>query len=319
MKTFKIGNIRLRNRLLLAPMVDVTDLPYRLICRKAGAALCFTEMLNIGAILHENEKTKRLMKTCVDDKPVGIQITGPSEDQFKDVVPILLKERYDLVDINCGCPSIRTLDNKSGSFLLKKPAKIASYIKILKDSGFVTTAKIRLGYKNNNVIKVAKMIEKSGADALTIHARLAHDSYKIPADWKWIRKVKEEIGIPVIGNGDIANGKQADEMLEIADGAMIARAAIGDPLIFRRILNYLKIGKEEVFDFSANIKYFQDYLFLAKEHRVVDLSRIKFVGAHFLRNVSGARGLRAEFMQKKSFEEIEEFAGNIETHGLIMD
>lgn len=313
MKSFKIGNIRLKNRLLLAPMVDVSDLPYRLICRKAGAALCYIEMLNIGAILHENEKTTKLMKTCANDKPVGIQITGHDIKQFKEVVPYLWKKGYDLVDINCGCPSIRTLDNESGSFLLKKPEKIASYIKVLKNVGFVTTAKVRLGYKNNNVIKIAKMIEKSGADALTIHARLAHDSYKIPADWKWIAAVKKEVGIPVIGNGDVSSGKSAAEMLEITDGAMIARAAIGDPLIFKRILYYLKTGKENEFDFYANIEVFSEYLNLAKKYEVIDLARIKFAGAHFLRNVQGARKLRAEFMQKKSFEEIMEFADSVRT------
>ncbi|MBI2631507.1 tRNA-dihydrouridine synthase family protein [Candidatus Pacearchaeota archaeon] len=311
MKSFKIGNIKLKNPLLLAPMVDVTDLPYRLICRKAGAALAYTEMLNVGAILHENEKTRRLMKTCADDRPIGIQITGPKVSEFRTVIPILKTGNYDLIDINCGCPSIRTLDNESGSFLLKKPEKIASYIKILKDNGFITTAKIRLGFRNNNIVKIAKLIEKSGADALTIHARLAHDSYKIPADWKFISDVKKQIGIPVIGNGDITDGKQTTEMLKIADGAMIARAAIGDPLIFKRILNYLKTGKEEGFDFSSNIKMFDEYLRLAKKYEVCDLPRIKFIGANFLRNVKGAAKMRADLMQKKSLEEIEEFVGSM--------
>ena len=313
MRSFKIGNIRLKNPLLLAPMVDVSDLPYRLICRKAGAALAYVEMLNIGAILHENEKTKRLMKTCNDDRPVGIQITGPRVNEFKEVIPALKAGNFDLIDINCGCPSIRTLDNESGSFLLKKPEKIASYIKILKNAGFVTTAKIRLGLKNNNVIKISKIIEKAGADALTIHARLAHDSYKVPADWSWISRIKKSIGIPVIGNGDISNGRQAAEMLDIADGAMIARAAIGDSLIFNRILYYLKTGKERDFDFSANIGMFNEYLALAKKYSVIDIPRIKFVGAHFLRNVKDAAKMRADLMQKKSFEEIVGFVDSVKT------
>ncbi len=311
MKSLKIGNIRLKNPLLLAPMVDVTDLPYRLICRKAGAALAYVEMLNIGAILHVNEKTKRLMKTCNDDRPVGIQVTGPKVSEFKEVIPILKAGNFDLIDINCGCPSVRTMDNESGSFLLKKPEKIASYIKILKNAGFVTTAKIRLGFKNNNVIKISKIIEKAGADALTIHARLAHDSYKVPADWSWISRIKKSIGIPVIGNGDISNGRQAAEMLDIADGAMIARAAIGDPLVFQRISHYLKTGKEAEFDFSANIRMFNEYLLLAKKYEVIDLPHIKFAGAHFLRNVKNAAKMRADLMQKKSFEEIAGFVDKL--------
>ena len=246
MKELRIGNVRITHGLILAPMVDVTDVAYRLICRKAGAAIGYTEMLNIGAILHTNRKTQNLMKIGEGEKPVGIQITGPTIKDFRKVVPYL--KDFDIVDINCGCPSIRIMDNKSGSFLMKSPVKIAKYIRVLKEAGYNATAKIRLGFKNNNVIELAKTIEKAGADAITLHARLAHDSYKLPADWKWIAKVKESVGIPVIGNGDIMNGKHASEMLDIADGAMIARAAIGDPLVFSRMQKYLRTGKEEEVD-----------------------------------------------------------------------
>ena len=286
-------------------MVDTTDLPYRLICRKSGAGMAYIEMLNINAILHENEKTLNLLKTSPDDKPSGIQITGPTIKEFQAVIPYL--KPYDIIDINCGCPSIRTLDNASGSYLLKTPKKIASFIRILKDAGYTTTAKIRLGFKNNNVLKVAKEIEKAGADALTVHARLSWHSNKVPADWSWIAKVKDNIGIPVIGNGDIHNGQEAEKMLEIADGAMIARAAIGDPLIFSRIQHYLKTGKEEPFNFKANIKSFSDYLELSKKHNVIDMHRIRSLGAHFIRNEQGSAKLRSEFMKLKKFDDALEF------------
>jgi tRNA-dihydrouridine synthase len=171
-------------------MVDVTDLPYRLICRRAGAAMAYTEMLNIGAILHENKKTLNMLKTSREDSPSGIQITGPRVTDFKKVVPYLKK--FEIVDINCGCPSIRIMDNASGSYLLKTPLKIARYIEVLKDAGYIATAKIRLGFKKNNVLTVAKAVEKAGADALTLHARLSHESYKVPAQWKWIADVKRQ-------------------------------------------------------------------------------------------------------------------------------
>ncbi len=307
MKELRIGNVRLAGRLILAPMVDVTDVAYRLICRKAGAALAYTEMLNIGAILHTNRKTQNLMKIGVREKPVGIQITGPTVRDFKTVVPYL--KGFDLVDINCGCPSIRTLDNSSGAFLMKSPLKIARDIRILKDAGYIVTAKIRLGFKNNNVLELAKAIEKAGADALTVHARLAHDSYKVPADWKWIAQVKNSVGIPVIGNGDIMTGKHAVEMLDIADGAMIARAAIGDPLVFSRMQAYLRTGKEEEIDVRGNLKLFQEYLLLAQKYDVVDIPRVKSLGAHFLKGFNGASEARAGLMMLKSVEEIREFVG----------
>jgi len=312
MKNFKIGNINLKSPLILSPMVDVTNLPYRLICRKAGASLAYTEMINITAILHPNKKTQQMMQTSQEDHPLGIQLTSPDINYFKKLIPILNKKDYQLVDINCGCPSNRITDNKSGAFLLKSPKKIASYIKLLKDSGFIATAKIRLGFKNNNVLKIAKEIEKAGADAIAVHARLSWHSYKIPADWIWIKKVKANLGIPIIGNGDIMSGQDVKKMLEIADGAMIARGAIGDPAIFSRIQTYLKTGKEPEFSFKENLSYFKEYLKLAKANQLLDIKKSKFLGSNFIRNIPKAAELRNKFMQLKSFNEIESFIDNLD-------
>ncbi len=311
MKPLKIGNVRIKNRLFLAPMVEVTDLPYRLICRKAGAGMAYTEMLYVDAITHDNPKTRRLMKTSNQDKPIGIQVTGNNIPEFEKAIRMKVFDNYGLVDINCGCPSIRITGNEAGSFLLKNPEKITGVIKVLKDNGYTTTAKIRLGFNKNNVSKVSKMIEKAGADALTIHARLAFQGADIKADWKWIEMVKKNIGIPIIGNGDIFSGKDAEKMLDICDGVMIARAAIGNPQIFERISYYLKTGKEKEFDFKKNFKYFKEYLKLAKKYDITDVPRIKYIGTNFLRSQEGVAKLRNELMQKKSFDEIETFIRDI--------
>lgn len=307
MEGLKIGKLKLKNRLFLAPMVDVTDLPYRMICRKAGAAMAYTEMINVGAILHTNKKTVGMLQTNKYDEPSGAQITGPTVEEFEKLVASGSLKEFDLIDINCGCPSIRITDNASGSYLLKTPAKIASYIGLLKKAGFTVTAKIRLGFDKKNFIEVAKAVEKAGADAITIHCRMAHDSYKVPADWKYISEVKKAVKIPVIGNGDVTNGKQAAEMLKIADGCMIARAAIGDPLIFERILHYLKTGKEKDVDVKANLKLFLEYLKLAKKYDVVELPRIRSLGGYFLRGFDGAAKARNELMKLRSVEDISEF------------
>ena len=198
LKSLKIGKLKLKHPIILAPMVDVTDLPYRLICKKAGASLAYTEMLYISAIIHENEKTKKLMKTIPSEKPVGIQITGNSPEEFKKAIPYL--KNYSLVDINCGCPSLRITGNQAGSYLLKNPEKISEIIKILKSAGLTVTAKIRLGFDKNEAVKIAKTIEKAGADAITVHARLAIHGNEVPADWEQIKNVKKAVKIPVIGN-----------------------------------------------------------------------------------------------------------------------
>src|SRR3989344_5243432 len=254
MKPLKIGKIKLKNNLFLSPMVDVTDLAYRLICRKAGAGMTYTEMLYIDAILHENDKTKKLMKTCKEDSPIGLQVTGNSEEEFKRFVKLKELKKFDLIDLNCGCPSIKITGNEAGSFLLKNPSKISRMIKILKKEGFIVTAKIRLGFDKINVLEVAEEIENAGADALTVHARLAVHGRDIPVDWKWIKKVKEIVKIPVIGNGDVFSGKDAEKMMKETgcDGVMIARGAIGDPLIFSRVSEYFRTGEERELDVGKN-------------------------------------------------------------------
>ncbi len=310
LKPLKIGKIEIKNRLFLAPMVDVTDAAYREVCREAGAGIGYIEMLNIAAITHPNKKTQSLMKTFPGESPKAIQITGRSVEEFKAVIPYL--KPYDIVDINCGCPSMRITDNESGSFLLKNPEKIVEMIRMLKRAGFTVTAKIRLGFKNNNVLKVAKAIEAAGADALTVHARLANHGSSTPADWSWIAKVKKAAGIPVIGNGDVDSGKKALDMLKICDGVMIARAAIGNPSIFTQILEYADTGKQSEFDFYENLAYFKRYLSLVKKYDLVDIPKIKYLGTNFIREMRGAAKLRASLMACVSLEEIKKCIGKID-------
>lgn len=307
MKGMKIGNIRLKNQLFLAPMVDVTDLPYRLICKKAGAAIAYTEMLNIGAILHENEKTLRMLKTARVEKPVGIQITGRNVKEFKAVSGRDELKSFGVVDINCGCPSSRITGNESGSYLLKTPKKIGEMVKILKKDHEVVTAKIRLGYEKNNVMKISKEIEKAGADLLTIHARLAWQRNKHTPDWKWIGKVKREIGIPVVGNGGVVDGESAGRMLDICDGVMIAGAAIGNPLVFREVNRYLLSGKEREIGWKDNLKEFLKYIKLAKKYDLVELPRMKYLGGNFLKGFNGAAAARMKFVRLNDVGEMEGF------------
>ena len=308
MNSLKIGNIKLKNKLFLAPMVDVTDCAFRLLCREQGVAMAYTEMIYINAILHENEPTKKLMTIGGKlDKPLGLQITGNNVLEFNKFSKLSVLQNYDLIDINCGCPSAKIVGNEAGSYLLKTPDKIADMIRVLKNEGFIVTAKIRLGFKNNNVLEVSKKIEKAGADLLTIHTRTAEQRSSEKPDWSWISRVKHEVGIPIVGNGGIINGKTTSEMLEIADGAMVASAAIGNPLIFREILKYLKTGKEKEITKKERVSSFQDYITLAEKYKVFDMGRVKLLGGNFLRGFDGASQARNDFMKLKNIEEIRNF------------
>ncbi|MEK6895357.1 MAG: tRNA-dihydrouridine synthase family protein [Nanoarchaeota archaeon] len=305
MKSLKISNLKV-NPILLAPMVDVTDLPYRLLCKEQGAGIVYTEMLHVEAIKHGGKKVQDKMKFSELERPIGIQITFSELNTLKEVIPRL--KGYDLVDINCGCPSHLTIDHGSGVCLMDYPEKVASAIKLLKKSGIkIVTVKCRLGFKKNNVLEFARVVQKAGADAITIHGRLGNEGRSTPADWKEIEKVKNEVKIPVIGNGDVTSGASAEKLLEICDGIMIARGAIGDPGIFHRINVYLKTKKEERFSFENNIKLFKKYLDYCEKYDLKDVNKIKYIGPDFIKGIKGASKLRAEFTKLKTFDEIRNF------------
>jgi nifR3 family TIM-barrel protein len=306
LKPLKIGKIVIKDPILLAPMVDVTDLPYRLVCRKAGCELAYTEMLYVDAIIHENEKTKKLMQTSKEDSPLGIQITGNKLDSFKKVLPYLKK--YDFVDLNCGCPSEKLIRSEAGSYLLNSPKLISDIIKLLKQNKLTVTAKIRLGFDKNNVLEIAKAVESAGADAITVHPRLATDGYDVKADWSQIKLVKQSVKIPVIANGDILDDKSAIECIKKTncDGIMIARGAIGNPAIFKQISNYLKTKKQKEILLKEKIKCLKDYLKLAKKYKS-DLSRVKNLSCKFIKGFPGASETRNQLMKSNSLDEIEKF------------
>jgi len=198
----KIGNLKLKNRLLLAPLADVTDVAYRLLCKKYGASLVYTEMIHAEALARKNKNSYELVKHCDEERPVGIQLAVNDIKHLDKIIPIL--EEFDLVDINCGCPVPRITNNNLGSALLDDVDKVCEIIKFLKNKlDIPVTVKIRLGRKKINVLETSKKIEDAGVDAITIHARTAIVRYKIGADWEWIKKVKDKSNIPIIGNGDV--------------------------------------------------------------------------------------------------------------------
>ena len=242
----KIGNVELENNIFLAPMAGITDLPFRLICKENDAGLVYTEMVSAKALLYNDEKTKLLLKTCDKEKPLAVQIFG------SDVEAIAYASKYvsefaDIVDINMGCPAPKVVKNGDGSRLLLNLELAKQIIETaVANSKVPVTVKMRTGWDADNIVVVeaAKIAEKAGASAITVHGRTRSQYYSGEADWNIIKEVKQSVSIPVIGNGDVTSREIAKKRLEQSgvDAIMIGRGAFGNPWIFRETVQYLQNG-----------------------------------------------------------------------------
>ncbi|MFA5405826.1 MAG: tRNA-dihydrouridine synthase family protein [Candidatus Nanoarchaeia archaeon] len=226
----KIGRVKLNSNLLLAPMLGFTNSAFRHLCHDYGAGLVTTPLINENAVLNN--------PLIIDAVPgEAVQLIGSDPIKLSRAA-VIAQPHCDLIDLNFGCPATREAVCGVGAILLKKPALIKKLVSsVVKSVDCPVTAKIRLGFDKINVIKVAKAIEFAGASAITVHARLASQDYSVPADWPWIKRVKESISIPVIGNGDVKNQADANQMISETncDAVMIGRAAIGNPFIFKGV------------------------------------------------------------------------------------
>jgi nifR3 family TIM-barrel protein len=248
----KIGRLVLpKNPLLLAPMEDVSDPPFRHLCKRHGADMLYTEFISADGLVRDAQKSIKKLDIFDDERPIGIQIFGGEEDAMARSAAIVERHQPDLLDINYGCPVKNVVCRNAGSGILRDIDKMVKLTAlIVKSTSLPVTVKTRLGWdeKSIRIVEIAERLQDVGIQALSIHCRTRHQMYTGKADWSWIARVKENprIHIPIFGNGDVDTPEKAKQMLEKygADGVMIGRAAIGYPWIFREIKYFFETGEQ---------------------------------------------------------------------------
>lgn len=249
---WKIGNVKISNQVVLAPMAGICNSAYRQICKDMGCGLIYAEMVSDKAITYSNQKTIDMLYMTEKERPISQQIFGSDKESFVEAAKFIEKEmKPDIIDINMGCPVPKVaVRAQAGSALLKDPDKIFDIVSsVVSAVNVPVTVKIRSGWDSNhiNAVEVAKVIEKAGASAICVHPRTRSQGYSGKADWNIIKEVKENVSIPVIGNGDIKSPEDAKRMLEETkcDAVMIGRGVLGNPWLIKNIVNYLD-GKEVI-------------------------------------------------------------------------
>lgn len=244
----EIGNIKIENKVFLAPMAGITDSVFRMLCKEQGCGLVFTEMVSAKGLYYDNKRTGDLLDTQLDEGPVGVQIFGSDPDIMAEIVAIIANTDIDLIDINMGCPAPKIVKNGEGAALMKNPKLAGQIVRaVVKVTDKPVTVKMRSGWDEGsiNAIDLAMIVEDAGAKAVTLHGRTREQFYSGTADWDIIRRAKERLSIPVIGNGDIFSAQAGRDMLEQTgcDAIMVARGAQGNPWIFRELRACLR-GEE---------------------------------------------------------------------------
>lgn len=299
----KIGNVEIVGKAILAPMAEITNLPYRVLCKKYGAALVITEMVNANAVCRNNKAVLKIAATCEEERPVAIQIFGAKVELMKKAA-LALHDKADIIDVNFGCPALDVLKQGAGAALLKRPARIREIIGSIARQGVTVTAKVR---KAERMEEVLKAIEEGGAAAVTVHGRAVPQGYSGKADWSAIKKAKEMLSIPVIGNGDVWDEEAAKRMIEETgcDLVMVGRAAIGNPYMFSRINHFLETDEKlPPLTKEKQLSLFLEYIEIAKRYGYERFEDFKRKAQGFILGIKHSTTLRDRIARAKSLEEI---------------
>ena len=311
---FKIGNVEIKNRVILAPMAGVSNTSFRKIIKEMGAGLIYCEMVSDKAVTFESKKTMDLLKMDEMERPISQQIFGSDIDSFVTAAKKIYELQHpDIIDINMGCPVPKVaIKNQAGSALLKDPKKIGEIVSAVVNAvPCPVTVKIRSGWdeKHINAVEVAKVCEKAGASAIAVHARTRSQGYSGEADWNIIKQVKEAVSIPVIGNGDVTSCYLAKKMLDETkcDAVMIGRGVLGNPWLIKECVDYLEDGTEpKEVTYIDKINMMRRHYELLKEDKgeTVASLEIRMFILYYLKGIKGSKEIKNKICQTKSSEEI---------------
>lgn len=311
---WNIGNVEIKNRIVLAPMAGICNNAYRRIIKEMGCGLIVAEMVSDKAIMYDSTKTKDMLYMTEDERPISQQIFGSDIESFKIAAKYIEENMHpDIIDINMGCPVPKVaVRAQAGSALLKSPEKVYEIVEAVVNTVSVpVTVKIRSGWddKSINAIEIAKMIEKAGASAIAVHPRTRAQGYSGHSNWDIIKQVKEAVNIPVIGNGDITSCYEAKRMLDETgcDAIMIGRGVLGNPWLIKECIDYIEKGIEpqpvSIKQKIDMIKYHLNNLLETKPYKVAMLE-IRTHAAYYLKGLPKGKELKVEIFKTTTKEKL---------------
>ncbi len=317
---FKIGNIEIENNVVLAPMAGVCNSAFRRIIKEMGCSLVYAEMVSDKGLIYDSKKTKNMLYFEECERPIAQQIFGSDKETFVKAAKMVEEIMHpDIIDINMGCPVPKVaIKAQAGAALLKNPDKIYDIVSsVVKAVSVPVTVKIRSGWDNNsvNAVEVAKVCEKAGASAICVHGRTRSQGYSGFVDLNIIKKVKENVNIPVIGNGDVTDIQSAEKMLSYTgcDAIMIGRGVLGNPWLMREIITYLNTGalisKPSYSERIEMCFHHMDYLLKIKNERVAVLEMRSHI-SWYLKGLPGAQRIKNEIFKVREVEDIKKILFN---------
>ncbi|MBT4334603.1 tRNA dihydrouridine synthase DusB [archaeon] len=305
---------KFKSKVFLAPMAGFTDPAFRLICKKNGAGLVVTELISANSIVAKKDKIKEFIQFSKKEKPNAVQLFGSDLKLLKKAVKIV-EPHFDIIDYNMGCPSPNITNQMAGAALLQEPELTRKIFKVLVSSTIKPiTLKMRSGKtKPNKFLEIAKIAEEEGIQMITLHPRTVKQGYSGNADWSLIKKLKDSVKIPVVGNGDIRTPEDAKKMFDETgcDYIMVGRAAKGNPFIFKQINDYLKKGEYDELSFEKKLKIFNKYLSYSRKF-TTKFTHVKLHAIDFTKCRVGGNKIREKLATSKTIKEIKELLSILE-------